>query len=434
MTTGNKTVDLRFWSTAPVCRLGLYSNRVWSGADYPAVRPYTKNIYDKRTGRFLWTRTYWPRAPKRARIVEHAYTTNGSEVSSYTRLQTKYTATSGNPWVPSSTSMSLGVRCEPDTVWTSNDEIALLGKLREAVAGSNFNLGTTLGEGREALTMIGDNAKAIAKSLLLAKRGKFKEAVKSLNQYKARYNERWQRNMVMKYDNHGRPLGLGYQGQVRMRVPVGTSYAGTAANAHLELTYGILPLLQDVKQGAEFLAHNLNTPASFSVKVRRQLGGKAGRPYADTSNAEFYYDGTSFMSKQIKAILSEDVTRIAQLSGVMDPASVAWELLPWSFVADWFIPIGDYLAARGLASALRSQKFVISFLRRAYHKGPAKPKQYYAIHPSDNAQSYRRYSWRLDRTIVTNLEVPLPSVKPLSSIASWKHAANAVALVTSLRT
>jgi hypothetical protein len=29
--------------------------------------------------------------------------------------------------------------------------------------------------------------------------------------------------------------------------------------------------------------------------------------------------------------------------GITNPASLTWELLPWSFVADWFIPIGPYL-------------------------------------------------------------------------------------------
>lgn len=30
--------------------------------------------------------------------------------------------------------------------------------------------------------------------------------------------------------------------------------------------------------------------------------------------------------------------------GITNPALIAWELLPWSFVADWFVPVGDYLS------------------------------------------------------------------------------------------
>lgn len=28
---------------------------------------------------------------------------------------------------------------------------------------------------------------------------------------------------------------------------------------------------------------------------------------------------------------------------MLNPQSIAWELTPWSFVIDWFIPIGNYL-------------------------------------------------------------------------------------------
>jgi hypothetical protein len=29
--------------------------------------------------------------------------------------------------------------------------------------------------------------------------------------------------------------------------------------------------------------------------------------------------------------------------GLLNPATVAWELVPYSFIADWFVPVGDYL-------------------------------------------------------------------------------------------
>ena len=30
-------------------------------------------------------------------------------------------------------------------------------------------------------------------------------------------------------------------------------------------------------------------------------------------------------------------------TGFSNPLSVAWEIVPWSFVIDWMIPVGDYL-------------------------------------------------------------------------------------------
>jgi hypothetical protein len=49
--------------------------------------------------------------------------------------------------------------------------------------------------------------------------------------------------------------------------------------------------------------------------------------------------------------------------GLLNPLSLAWELLPYSFVADWFVPIGGYLntldATIGLSfwKGYRSHKF-----------------------------------------------------------------------------
>jgi hypothetical protein len=44
-------------------------------------------------------------------------------------------------------------------------------------------------------------------------------------------------------------------------------------------------------------------------------------------------------------VKNDDVPLAGNLSqmGISNPLMLAWELLPWSFVADWFVPIGAYL-------------------------------------------------------------------------------------------
>jgi hypothetical protein len=36
---------------------------------------------------------------------------------------------------------------------------------------------------------------------------------------------------------------------------------------------------------------------------------------------------------------------LLESAGLVNPLSIAWELLPWSFVVDWFIPVGNTLEA-----------------------------------------------------------------------------------------
>lgn len=44
-------------------------------------------------------------------------------------------------------------------------------------------------------------------------------------------------------------------------------------------------------------------------------------------------------------VRNKTLMRLEQF-GLANPAVVAWELVPFSFVADWFVGVGDYLAAQ----------------------------------------------------------------------------------------
>lgn len=44
-------------------------------------------------------------------------------------------------------------------------------------------------------------------------------------------------------------------------------------------------------------------------------------------------------------VRNKTLMRLEQF-GLANPTAVAWELVPFSFVADWFVGIGDYLAAQ----------------------------------------------------------------------------------------
>jgi hypothetical protein len=208
----------------------------------------------------------------------------------------------------------------------------------------------------------------------------------------------------------------------------GTSREGkfnkVTSNNWLELQYGWLPLLSDVHDGAEFLAQRLSCPAIVRSSVSRSRQGtvSCNNPAFDPLLHECY------TRKGIIAFVSE--VDPVQLSGLLDPLSVAWELLPYSFVADWFIPIGSYLSARGLAQSLTGtfvtstkQKWAIRGVRNNSYWGAGGDAQYPSSAIFDSGISFTR-------TVSNSLAVPLPSPKPLEKVASWKHCANAVALLT----
>jgi hypothetical protein len=253
------------------------------------------------------------------------------------------------------------------------------------VAGSDFNLGVTLGESHQTLKFIGDSALRVAKSLKFVKRGNFAAAYSALS------------------GNQHLP---------------GTK---RVASNYLEYTYALTPLLLDVHSGAQFLAHHLNTPQHIVVRV-----SQSRRYYVEQSPGYTgAYPMRSWKSscKSIKAILREK--DVAQLAGLTDPASIAWELMPWSFVVDWFVPIGDYLQARALVNGIRGT-FVTSY------KSVVGAEDYSHQPPRYRDPTYRYYKVSNTRVVSTTLSVPLPKVKPFSSALSWKHCANAIALLRSV--
>jgi len=190
----------------------------------------------------------------------------------------------------------------------------------------------------------------------------------------------------------------------------------------LLLRYGIQPLLQDVKSAAEFAAHHFNSPAQFVVRVSQGAGGmNPVKGVSTNAPTPYVVSSVDYVNRcSIKATISEK--NVAQLIGVTDPLPVLWEVTPWSFVADWFIPIGAYLHARGLASAITGS-FVTT---RFEHRRCRGVKQ--SSH--DNPGFYSNHV-TMTRSLSTTLSVPLPSIKPLAKAATWQHAENAVALLIS---
>lgn len=405
MTTGNitrGTIGVQNVSGRALTVRSNYGVRNWSGTDYPTTKPtytmlnlsYMKEVIRVKRGQVYVTMKYKPRfvwiknrPPKRARIVEHAYTMSDQIVNdqvTWYRNPPPYE----NVWYPSVAQSNFS---QPEVAygWTSNHDLALLGKLREKVAGSDFNAGVFLGEGHQALSMIGNAATRIAKALRYARKGNFSGAASALTKGTNRYVP---------------PRRVG-------------------ASNWLELQYGWLPLLMDAKNGAEFLAHQMNVPLEHVVRVSTSLNGKITNGWSPA-----YYKSTRcYTRKSIKATLREK--DVIALSGLTDPLSVAWELLPYSFIIDWFIPIGNYLSARGLSQSL-SGTFVTSTKQYEEMKGLAiKPERKdWEFGAGADVYSHRKVTF--SRSISTTLPVPRPSVKPLSQVVSWKRAANAVALLS----
>lgn len=408
MTTGSKTGG----STSPVVTdagpgtlANAYWTKTWSGVDYapspngsrPKQGGYgsNRNRYTQawfggaKAPLFLGDNLFpLPRhSPPRGLVVEHDYSMD------YSFQNSSIYGWHSNPNGPftSRTSVQDGGTYQLLTWgWTANDDIKLLGKLRNGVAGSDFNAGVFLGEAGKALDMMFGAASGIFSAYGKARKGDFVGAAGAL----------------FDRSRHKPP---------KKKV---------VANNWLELQYGWLPLVNDVYEGAIFLSHHLNVPMRKVIKVRRKVGGQT---FA-LGNAVAWNTPEGVVvreSKQLKAILEEK--DVYQMAGLMDPLPILWELLPYSFIIDWFIPIGAYLHGRGLASSLKGT-FVNSYYRY-FNSGSfeGRLKAGFYMQPG-TSNRYHGKIVKVNRTVSTSLDIPLPGIKPLSSVPSWSRLANTVAL------
>jgi len=205
----------------------------------------------------------------------------------------------------------------------------------------------------------------------------------------------------------------------------------------LQMSYGWIPLLKDAEDGAKFLAHQLSVPIQvrYTVQVRKEQNQSRVSSItwcpSPSKRIDIYSTTSQHHIRRLTAYFVEKPS-IPKLSGLLAPESVAWELMPWSFVIDWFIPIGDWLEARSFAQGLNG-----TFVTTDYKVGRAYPPHTGAGHlsvasmPAGETPGY--WSATVDRVISTTLDVPRPSVKPLAKALSWRHCVSALALLIQAR-
>jgi hypothetical protein len=136
----------------------------------------------------------------------------------------------------------------------------------------------------------------------------------------------------------------------RLATYVGGFTRRTAGSQWLQYQYGLKPLVLDLHGSISELANRAGNSLVLraratnreekSITTRDEWSGTSVRKSTNTSRVEFRL---TFLPQQSAL---ETIARFSSLN----PASIAWELLPFSFVADWFWDLGGYL--RNLETAL----------------------------------------------------------------------------------
>ena len=203
------------------------------------------------------------------------------------------------------------------------------------------------------------------------------------------------------------------------------------ANGWLQLQYGWLPLLSDTAGMAEKLA-------AYSIDEVRT---KASALVRRTSSVALTTRLSSYPHNRIDTVTTEytvkydvifavDVKSSHTLSslGLTNPVGIAWELLPWSFAIDWFLPVGDFIATWDATLGLTFKVGSVTTFERTTSMTHA-----FAT-GADGGLTFYDYDVTASKELIENRRTPLFSF-PIPGTPSFKnplsvgHCLNALALL-----
>lgn len=126
-----------------------------------------------------------------------------------------------------------------------------------------------------------------------------------------------------------------------------TQFTDFCSRTWLEYSYGWKPLLRDVYEHAEALASaGINYSGALRVGVGRSKADKTTR-VTEKPNSQIWnvrlYKSSKWVEYKVWYKIPDGVLDYANVFGLNNPLAIAWELVPFSFVADWFLPIGRAL-------------------------------------------------------------------------------------------
>lgn len=190
------------------------------------------------------------------------------------------------------------------------------------------------------------------------------------------------------------------------------------ANGWLELEFGWKPLIQDVYAAMEVYRNGI----AKRGQMVRAFGMKSGH-YKPSESGINYMNGYSnleagMLSERIKSkaygIVSNPAAYTLNELGLANPALLAWQLLPFSFVVDWFLPISQILGT--ITNRVGLSHYVICVVRE-YNQASMWQCDPVLVRAKKNVTRY----------VFTSTNVDVTNISP-RSLGLW-HAATASALI-----
>lgn len=315
-----------------------------------------------------------------------------------------------------------------------------LNQLIEQIKSGKMQAAVSLAEAHKTAAMVAASATTIVRAIRALRSCRFGEFANALGITVSR--KQTDKYYTGVRSRSGVP-GSGFRYNSKSKVTRETQeqqFQDFAAQTWLQYSYGWKPLLNDVYSAAEAFAyyftesngawrHGSGRASTYRGTNVRKLASYYANDYAILVRRRHKY-GVTYR-------IPEGVVSPATTFGLSNPLVVAWEIVPFSFVADWFIPIGQTLEN---LTAYDGLVFLKGYSSGTYsYQNQGKTVVVPGLSSSSGGVTYTclssdlKASWSeffIQRTKLTDFpKVGLPTFKDPRSFA---HAASAIALLQSL--
>ena len=262
----------------------------------------------------------------------------------------------------------------------------------------DFNLGTFLGELPETVEMVVKAGLSIYHAYKSVRKGRFHQALSILRKANL---------------EHGR----------KFRVDK------TAPSAWLSLRFGWIPLMSDAKNAVYAYAKGAFRPRFTKLRARSRKTVELPTGNSAVGGMRYVDRCKQVYSLQIVLKTYYKPSVYKQL-GLLDPEVVVWELVPFSFVVDYFYDIGTWLELHAVLPTKESTYITTRFYRGELNgirqnpstEGPFFDPPYVPCRLSDVS---------VNRTVENQPVIPPPRFK--NPFLSMVKVVNMLALLNNLR-
>lgn len=173
-----------------------------------------------------------------------------------------------------------------------------------------------------------------------------------------------------------------------LQTPIGTQ----ASRDYLLVRYGLAPTVSDMIGALDALAFGLNRPlvkrTSKSASSTTKSANQINQSLYPGDYRYFTYEGNTKAVAYVEWY-PDDLSNQMNRLGLTNLPSLAWELVPFSFVVDWFLTVGSTLqsldaltgAGRKSCTATKREKISMDSSFPGRYKGEAYSRSVSALNP-----------------------------------------------------